>query len=202
MSDYVRIDCPREGCTHKFQVANGGFSPRGLTLFKKHLHEIHGGYTDDDLARVQEALSASAETAQASMPTGDGTGAPEASNGEMPSPEQVVQERKRRKKKDEASQRFDEFCKLGTKRILKGLSEEEEQQFEAARGEMLLMALGFQLDLPEDGGIQVGRWMLILGLLVSYVLPNSAVEKLRSGLQKKMDERKQEKEKSAEETIQ
>lgn len=192
------IKCPSEGegrkrlCEREMETLSG---------FKRHMTRWHGGYTEEQIQAAISQLEPSGETqAEFADVSSD---FPARVEGEAANREETQRQRADVSRKPRQSsqskalnQKLNECIDLTVKHLMGTIKEEEKDELNTKRGELVMASFGAQFNFDEKIVAFESRWMLIVMLIALYLVPNLPTAKTMMNMYKekqKKEAQKQEK---------
>lgn len=189
------IKCPSEGesrkrlCEREMETLSG---------FKRHMTRWHGGYTEEQIQAAISQLEPSGET-QAEF-ADVSSEFPARVEGEAGTREETQRQRTDVSRKPRQSsqskalnQKLNECIDLTVKHLMGTIKEEEKDELNTKRGELVMASFGAQFNFDDKIVAFESKWMLILMLIALYLVPNLPTAKTMMSMYKEKQKKEAEK---------
>lgn len=187
------IKCPSEGegrkrlCEREMETLSG---------FKRHMTRWHGGYTEEQIQAAISQLEPSGET-QAEDVSSDFPARVEgeAGNREETQRQRVDVSRKPRQSSQSKAlnQKLNECIDLTVKHLMGTIKEEEKDELNTKRGELVMASFGAQFNFDDKIVAFESKWMLIVMLIALYLVPNLPTAKTMMSMYKEKQKKEADK---------
>lgn len=189
------IKCPSEGegrkrlCEREMETLSG---------FKRHMTRWHGGYTEE---QIQTAISQLEPSGEPQVQFADvSTDFPARADGEAASREETQRQRSEASRKPRQSsqskalnQKLNECIDLTVKHLMGTIKEEEKDELNVKRGELVMASFGAQFNFDDKIMAFESKWMLIVMLIALYLVPNLPTVKTMMSMYKEKQKKEADK---------